>query len=171
MNEFVEKNRGLLRFYCIAARTMGWTLIIVAPLLAIVGLFIGLPVIGLPSGERLRPWMLYRLSEQVILDLLLGLVMLGLAQFVRYSYENDCQPGWILRHGDKALYSYAAGVIVSPIVWYFFQMTIHSRDLTDTLWFFVSGELPALGRGLIYVGIGQVLRRMVPIIEESKTLV
>lgn len=166
MNEFVEKNRGLLRFYCIAARTMGWILIIVGPLLAIVSLSI-----GLPGEERFRSWMLYRLSEQLILDLLLGLVMLSLAQFVRYSYENDYQPGWMLRHGDKVLYVYAAGVIVSPIVWYCFQMTIQSGDLMDTLGFFMSGELPALGRGLVYVGIGQVLRWMLPIIEESKTLV
>jgi len=166
MNEFVEKNRGLLRFYCIAAQTMGWILIIVALLLAIVSLFR-----GLPGGERLRSWMLYRLSEQLILDLLLGLVMLGLAQFVRYLYQNDYQPGWILRHADKVLYLYAAGLIVSPIVWYCFQMTIQSRNLTDTLAFIMSAELPALGRGLLYVGMGQVLRRIVPLVEESKTLV
>ena len=167
MNELIEKNRGLLRFYCIAARTIGWILIIVGPLSAIVSLFI-----GLPGGERLRPYMLYRLSEQLILGfVLLGLVMLSLAQFVRYLYENDYQPGWILRHGDKVLYLYAAGSIVSPIVWYCFQMTIRSDNLTDTLLFFMSAELPALGRGLIYVGMGQVLRRMAPIVEESKTLV
>jgi len=89
MNELIEKNRGLLRFYCIAARTIGWILIIVGPLSAIVSLFI-----GLPGGERLRPYMLYRLSEQLILGfVLLGLVMLSLAQFVRYLYENDYQPG------------------------------------------------------------------------------
>lgn len=167
MNELIEKNRGLLRFYCIAARTIGWILIIVGPLSAIVSLFI-----GLPGGERLRPYMLYRLSEQLILGfVLLGLVMLSLAQFVRYLYENDYQPGWILRHGDKVLYLYAAGLIVSPIVWYCFQMTIRSDNLTDTLLFCMSAELPALGRGLIYVGMGQVLRWMAPIVEESKTLV
>jgi hypothetical protein len=166
MNEFVEKNRGLLRFYCIAARTMGWILIIVTPLIPIVSLFI-----GLPGGERFRSWTLYRISEESILHLLLGLVMLSLAQFVRYLYENDYQPGWTLRHGDKVLYLYAVGLIVSPIVWHCFQMTIRSHNLTDTLLIFMSTELPALGRGLIYVGMGQVLRRMVPIVEESKTLV
>jgi len=50
-------------------------------------------------------------------------------------------------------------------------MTIQSDNLTDTLLFFMSAELPALGRGLIYVGMGQVLRWMAPIVEESKTLV
>jgi len=166
MNEFIEKNRGLLRFYCIAARTMGWILIIVAPLGAIVSLFK-----GLPGGERLRSWMLYELSEQLIRHLLLGLVMLSLAKFVRYLYENDYQPGWILRHGDKVLYLYAACLIVSHIVWYCFQMTIRSHDLTDTLLFFVFWETPALVMGLIFIGMGQVLRRILPIIEESKTLV
>jgi len=27
MNEFIEKNRQLLRFYCLAARIFGWVLI------------------------------------------------------------------------------------------------------------------------------------------------
>jgi hypothetical protein len=166
MNEFVEKNKGLLRFYCIAARTMGWILMIVAPLLAIVSLFK-----GLPGGERLRSWMLYQLSEQLIRHLLLGLVMLSLAKFVRYLYQSDYQPGWILRHADKFLYLYAACLIVSHIVWYCFQMTIRSYNLTDTLVYFVSWEPPALVMGLIFIGMGQVLRRILPIIEESKTLV
>ena len=167
MNEFIEKNRGLLRFYCIAARTMGWILIIVGALSAIVRLFV-----GFPGAERVRSYLLYRLSEQLILGFaLLGLIMLGLAQVVRYLYENDYQPGWILRHGDKVLYLYAAALIVSPILHYCFTLTYRSAHLTDTLLYFISAELPALVKGLISVGMGQVLRRIVPIVEESKTLV
>ena len=167
MNEFIEQNKGLLRFFCIAARTMGWILIIVGALSAIVGLFI-----GLPGWERFRSYMLYRLSEQLILgSVLLGLIMLGLAQFVRYLYENNYQPGWILRHGDKVLYLYAAALIVSPILHYCFQMTYRNANLTDTLLYLMSAELPALVRGLIFIGMGLVLRRIVPIVEESKTLV
>ena len=30
MNEFVEKNRKLLRTYCIAARIIGWVLVILS---------------------------------------------------------------------------------------------------------------------------------------------
>lgn len=128
--------------------------------------------VGLPGGERFRSYMLYRLSEQLILGFaLLGLVMLSLAQFVRYLYEHNYQPGWILRHADKALYLYGAGLIVSPIVYHCFQMTIQSDNPTDTLLFLMSAELPALARGLIFIGMGLVLRRMVPIVEESKTLV
>ncbi len=97
--------------------------------------------------------------------------MLSLAQFVRYLYEHNYQPGWILRHADKALYLYGAGLIVSPIVYHCFQMTIQSDNPTDTLLFLMSAELPALARGLIFIGMGLVLRRMVPIVEESKTLV
>ncbi len=168
MNELIEKTRGLLRFYCIAARTIGWILIIVGPLSAIVSLFV-----GLPGGERLRPYMLYRLSEQLILgSVLLGLVMLSLAQFVRYLYENDYQPGWILRHGNKVLYLYAAGSIMSPIVWYCFQMTVIRNFIAvHFLSFLLSAELPAVAKGLILIGIARVLHRIVPIIEESKTLV
>jgi len=167
MNEFIEKNRGLLRFYCIAARAMGWILIIVGALSTIISLYA-----GLTGGEQFRSYMLYWFSAQLILrSVLLGLVMLGLAQFVRYLYENDCQTGWILRHGDKVLYLYAAALIISPILEYCFRMTFINTSIMKTFFYFVSVELTALVKGLISVGMGQVLRRIVPIVEESKTLV
>jgi hypothetical protein len=147
---------------------MGWMLIIVAALTAIVKLFV-----GFAGEERVRPYRVYQLSEQLILGfVLLGLVMLGLAQFVRYLYQNDYQPGWILRHGDKVLYLYAPALIVSPILHYCFLMILlRNPNLTNTLLYFMSAELPALVRGLIFIAMGLVLRRIVPIIEESKTLV
>jgi len=39
------------------------------------------------------------------------------------------------------------------------------------LLYFLSAVLPAFAKGLIFIGIARVLHRIVPIIEESKTLV
>ena len=168
MNEFIEKNRRLLKFYCVAARTIGWLLLIIAVVVAVVK-----PLSGFEVDDQLRFHMIYRLCQQLAVSfVLLGLVLLGLAQFVRYLYEKDYKPGWILRHGNKVLYLYAAALIINPVSHYYFQMTvIRNVSAVSFLLFFLSAELPAVAKGLIFIGIARVLHRIVPIIEESKTLV
>lgn len=165
MNEFIEKNRRLLHFYCVAARTIGWSLLIVAVVVVFVKLFSGFP--------KYASYMWFHLCKQVTMSfVLLGIVLLGLSQFVRYLYENDYQPGWLLRHGNKVLYLYAVALIISPVLQYYFQMTlIKNASAVSLLLYFLSAVLPAFAKGLIFIGIARVLHRIVPIIEESKTLV
>ena len=168
MNEFIEKNKGLLRTYCVGARTIGWLLLIVAAVFAVVN-----PLSGFSVDDQHRSYMIYLLCQQLTLSfVLLGLVLLGLAQFVRYLYENNYQPGWILRHGNKVLYLYAAVLIISPVSHYYFQMTvIRNISAVSFLLYFFSAQLPAVAKGLIFIGMAQILKRIVPTIEESKTLV
>ena len=165
MNEFIEKNKGLLHFYCVAARTIGWSLLIVAVVVVFVKLFSGFP--------KYASYMWFHLCKQVTMSfVLLGIVLIGLSQFVRYLYENDYQPGWLLRHGNKVLYLYAVALIISPVLQYYFQMTlIKNANMIFLLQYFLSVVLPAVAKGLIFVGMGHILQRIVPIIEESKTLV
>jgi hypothetical protein len=170
MNEFIEKNRGLLRFYCIAARIIGWVFLIVALVTVVVWVLSGFP----GDGGRYQSYRIYSLCERLTLNFaLFGLVVLGLAQFIRYLYDNDYQPGWLLCHGDKVLYLYAAALIASSVLYFFFRTAVFTNTLTVSLLFshFLAGVLPAVARGLIFAGLGQVLRRIVPIIEESRTLV
>jgi len=102
-----------------------------------------------------------------------GIVVLGLAQFVRYLCENNYEPGWILRHGDKVLYLYAAVLIIGHVAWSFIQFTVYRNFSMHDLrvGYLLAGLLPSLAWAVILVGMGQVLRRMLPMIEESKTLV
>jgi len=167
MNAFIEKNRRLLKIYCVAARTIGWVLLIVAAVIAVVKLFS-----GFSGDEQHRSYMLYRMCQQLTLSfVLLGLVLLGLAQFVRYLSENDYQPGWILRHGDKVLYLYAAALIIDPVLNYYFLTLIRNVSAGSLFLYFLSAVLPAVAKGLIFVGMAQALQRIVPMAEESKTLV
>jgi hypothetical protein len=169
MNEFIEKNRALLHSYYIGARIIGWSLVIMAIVVAVEKSFSGFSNVD----ERLRFYMICRVCEQLVLGFaLLGLVLLGLAQFVRYLYEVDYQPGWILRHGDKILYLYAVSMMVSPTLQYILQMKLLGyRGAVHVLMFLLSAIVPAIARALIFVGMAKILKRIVPVIEESKTLV
>jgi len=169
MNEFIEKNRPLLHSYCVGARIIGWLLLVIALVMAVEKSFSGFSDIN----EKFRFLMIYRLCEQLALSfVLLGLVLLGLAQFVRYLSENDYLPGWIFRHADKILYLYVAALIISPILHqYFYMKATRYAGTVNLFLYLLSPILPAVAKGLIFIGIAQILRRIKPIIEESKTLV
>jgi hypothetical protein len=168
MNEFIEKNRALLHSYFVGARIIGWLLLIIALVIAVVK-----GMSGFYADDQFRFLMRYRLCQQLAVSfVLLGLILLGLAQFVRYLYENEYRPGLILRYGDKVLYLYAIALIVGPILDHCFRMkAIGYGGTVPLLLFLLSAILPAIARALIFVGMAKVLKRMVPMIEESKTLV
>jgi hypothetical protein len=104
--------------------------------------------------------------------LLIAIVLLGLAQFVRYLYESEYRPGLILRHGGKVLYIYAAALIASPFLTFYFEMRAYGYPGTVNLFEYLLGmNLPDVAKALIFIGMAKVLKRMMPMVEESKTLV
>ena len=158
--ELVGKNRKSISMYCTALRITGWLLI--------VGL------VALVVGE----FVTQRMSSPVILNLLLpqwftgylfpGVFALGLAQLIRYIFENDYQPGWLLRHAYMILCVYSVVLLVSVIISYVYM--IRTGPLPG--WHGLAGiiTLP-VAKILILLGVGGILRQVMPIIEESKTLV
>jgi hypothetical protein len=165
MNEFIEKNRKLLKSYCIAARIIGWMLLIVA---------VGDSIFAVSSGHfasRANPsYRWYNFGQWIISGfILLGLLLLGVAQFIRYLSEKDYKPGWILRHGDKVLCLYAAVTVADSIIqfcWHQFRW-----EMNNYAAYLLLSTLPAIAKALIFVGLARVLRRLMPVVEESKTLI
>jgi hypothetical protein len=175
MNEFIEKNRGLLRFYGIAARVIGWVLIIGG---VIWFLLFALCILAVSDAAGSLGWpytnenLLYASSAFVFDFIFLGLLILIIGQLIRYTLETEYKPGWLLRFGDKILYVYALVVVGRAILRY----CILHADLMEK---FGSGRLlfiqpivvPLAAKALIIVALGILLRRLMPVIEESKTLV
>ena len=161
MNTFIEKNKGLLKFYCVAARIIGWVLLITA----------GTWTVSTLSGYS-RSSTPFITSITIFIRILVGLVVLGVAQFIRHLSETDYKPGWILRHGEKILYLYAALRVIRITFLFFVDAKIMGDSIYYSPWgFLVANGLPAVASALILVGLAQILRRIMPIIEESKTLV
>jgi hypothetical protein len=169
MNEFIEKNRPLLHSYCTITRIIGWLLLIGAIVVPIVQPLSGLSV----SDEKRRFLWIYLHCERIILGyFLIAIVLLGLAQFVRYLYESEYRPGLILRHGGKVLYIYAVALIASPFLTLYFRMRAYGYAGPANLFEYLLGmNLPAVAKALIFIGMAKVLKRMMPMVEDSKTLV
>ena len=96
--------------------------------------------------------------------------MLGLAQFIRYVTERDYKPGWILRHGEMFFYLYALLTILSVVWVYVFAPFGHSQKIYSSV-SIVIVVFSTTVRVLILVGLGRILHYLMPVIEESKSLV
>jgi hypothetical protein len=169
MKGFIEANKGLLKFYCVAARVIGWVLLLTLPVLVAL-ILLRSRLLGQapgpyplpPLGDIVTPW---RISL-----VMLGGVVLGVGQFIRYVFEADYRPGWILRHGAVILYAYAALniVLAGHMVKVLFDWDLRTEILLMQVLFLL---IPTLAQALLLVGLGRILRRVMPAIEESKTLV
>jgi hypothetical protein len=166
MNEFIEKNKRLLQIYHLAAKILGWVLIVLFPIYAITDIH------WLPSRpSRFNTFIMLMDIRHLIYYLCLGLVLLGIARFIKYLYSEESQPGWILRQLEKFLYIYAFLMVVGIYV-EFLHPAIPSNDISlKEIIYLLSRIICTLAYVLIIIGLGHIMRRILPVIEESKTLI
>jgi hypothetical protein len=170
MNEFIKQNRRLLKCYCTAALIIGW-LLIAGGFLWFIPTLMSLNIDDLYKGADA---ILYAVSAMLFDFLLPGLIALGVMQFIRYLFEDTTKPGRILRNAHWFFYIYAVFLIMITYLKYFWNITWYAEVIeseTSRLLFIQPFLLPTVAKVLILVGLGQIIRRIIPVIEESKTLV
>ena len=175
MNEFIEQNRRLLKFFYAATRICGWVLLCGGTIWFLMFVLIVLAVndaagtIGWPDASMNFIYALVSFTFEFVLP---GLIALLLAQLVRYMLESDYKPARILRSGDKILYVYAALLIgQNTLIYYALRVGFLGKLSPGHLVFVQPLLVPLVVKILILVGLGQILRRLIPVIDESKTLV
>jgi hypothetical protein len=175
MNAIVERNKTLLRFYERAAQVVGWALLCGGIVWLLMFIFWVLAAAD-AAGDRQWPGLArnagYAVSTFVLSFLVPGCVALLIAEFARYMLGAEGRPGLLLRHGDWILY--ACGVIVASetLVCLMGWGIAGARDPDQAGLLFAGPVLvPLLAKVLICIALGQVLGRVLPIIDESKTLV
>ena len=91
MNEFIEKNKRLLKIYCVALRIIGLLLLI----LGCVGIILLLLEASGIGGNRLvfllNNWSLDIFKRSWFVIMLPGLAALVVAQFIRYLFDVEYQ--------------------------------------------------------------------------------
>ena len=175
MQEFIEKNRRLLKFYYTAARISGWVLICGGTMWFLMFVLITLAVedaAGEIGWSHTIDNFVYSTSSYMFEFAMLGLVALLVAQLIRYMLESESTQGRILRFGDKILYVYAVLLIVqNTLIHYIINPELLSTLKPGHFIFIKPLIVPLAIKVLILVGLGQILHRFLPVIEESKTLV
>lgn len=160
MHDFIENNHRLLSIYSRAAQSIGRALVSFGAIFVVLSLVASPFRIAIPAA--------------VVHGIFPGLMAMTIGQFIRYLLETDYHPGWMLRHGDKLLYLYAV-LLVMNFVWVKIQaMGIREGtglDYSPLAALMLQGLLGLICQVLILIGLGQILRRILPVIEESRTLV
>ena len=168
MNNFIEQNRRLLRIYCLLAKIFG-TVLAVVGCLAVMGHSVAL-VSRVGSWDYFRDYFI-NVPWGVISFLPTGYLVLGLAQFLRYSLDSEYQPGWILRNAVKFAYLYA----IVLVIWIITVHVVTDYRVEQKWYNFVYHILSYIFYGgakvILLVGLAQILKRVMPIIEEHKSLV
>ncbi len=175
MNEFIEKNRQLLKTFSIAARVIGWVLILGGGIWFLLFLLCILAVSD-AAGSLGWPYtnenFLYASSAFVFDFIFLGLLVLIIGQLIRHTLETENKAGWLLRFGNKILCLYALVIVGRAISRYCILHTgLMEKFGSGRLLFIQPIVVPLAAKALIIVALGILLRRVLPVIEESKTLV
>ena len=166
MNEFIAKNKRLLKIYYIAALIMGWILIVL-PTVKTAGVIFNLYL------WRISGYRMVIVLELVFGQIILGILLLAVAQFIRFLTSHSYEPGWLLRYIDKIIYLYAI-VKGAQIIFIYISLEIQAVDAGPyfSVWgSFTTYAVPAIAWILVLLGLGLILKRSIPVIEESKTLV
>jgi hypothetical protein len=167
MKTFIEENKGLLRACYLAAIILGWLLLVLGGA-AIVGHSIAL-ISRMGDWGEFKKYYFYGASWDIINGVPVGLLALGIGQFIRYVYDNKYRPGWILRNFRQLLYIYAV---------IFAALTIFTTVMAFPHWSWVERTVRLLaaviwgaGKIMLLIAVALILKRVMPLIEESRTLV
>ncbi len=156
----LEKNKKSIRVYCIVLRVAGWVLMAG-------GVFAAAHWLRYANNTTTDARMVryFILPTVVVSYLYMGVFALGLAQLITYIFDREYKPGWLLRRADKVMYLYTALVLLK-----FFLPYFHIFHLSQ--WWQIPARLLLMAAYLvILIGLARLLRLVMPMIEESRTLV
>ena len=168
MKPFIEENKGLLRTCYLTAIILGWLLLVLG-LLATVGNSIEL-ISRIDDFGEFKKHYFYEVSWDIINGIPVGLLALGIGQFIRYVYDNEYRPGWILRNVQKLIYIYAVLFAILAILATAMAFP-HWGNWLERAIRLSGAVIWGIGKIMLLIAAALILKRVMPIIEESKTLV
>ena len=107
---------------------------------------------------------------------LLAIFIPHITQLIQYLFDSKSKPGFILRHGNKFLYIYMILALIVMVMRnvYAIKYLLYA-DIANAQILFFSTSITSIvlfaAKALVLIGVAQFLKRLIPIIEEHKTLV
>ena len=128
------------------------------------------PLEAEPEANRVVQHIFYGASHFSFDFVFVGLAAMILSQLARYVFDRGYKPGLMLRCGDKILYLFAVLAILWALFRYGYSVEV-IENATSRFLYVQPLILPTVAKVLILFCLGQILKRIMPIIEESRTLV
>lgn len=164
----MDKKLKLLSGLCTAIACIGWTLIIGGWFWLIV--FFTRANTGASTELGEIKFIFYGISAVSFEFFFVGLGAVIVARLAKFIFEKESTPTLMLRCGDKIFYLFA----VLGVLWAVFRHLIFAAAIEDSATRFLYEQpilLPTLGKAIILILLGQILKHLLPVIQEYKTLV
>lgn len=183
MVQFIEKHRRLLQAYCLIARILGWVLILGGVLWFFALVYAFRNITETMIGEQRHIDILLYFAHSFVYDFVIpGFLAFAIGGLLDYLLRPKTKPPLILGMMDKLCYFYAASLILRFFVviesfgdspWFVHFKLLEVSGLSESARIVLVQPLlgPTLAKVLLLIGIGMILHRLLPVIEESKTLV
>jgi hypothetical protein len=131
------------------------------------------------GGMGLQRWLVAGYIVQVATLCLTGVLVIGLAQFLSYLLGAQRKPGAVLLLTEKVLYLHAALRLLGGAFALLYLLygapaiagTAHFGVRDALLHFLCTSFVPTLLGVFVLLALALILRRVLPIIEEARTLV
>lgn len=170
MNTFIEQNKKLMLFYYWVARIGGWVFLSMASL-TFFGKFSALAS-RIGDMEEFRRFCEHDVPWGMFSDVLpTGVLILGVSQLIWYLLDTDHPARWVLRNAHQLLYLYTAILLVYYCWAGILDVQSVINEPYDFLYRMILFTMFILVKLLALVGVAELLRRMLPVIDESRTLV
>jgi hypothetical protein len=169
LNKAIEKNERFLRV-CIKFADAAALFLIIISLLQISGAI----YIAWGRGHLIGrdSFIILSLYKWIFIIILLR----GISQLIKYLIEVDYKLHWILRFSDKIIYLYTF-CFLSAYIYRFLNrhaiaVSVPYPSQTGNMWLMIPYiTISMLIKIMLWIGLGLAMRRIIPIIQESKTLV
>jgi hypothetical protein len=168
MNRFIEKNEGLLKNYSIVARIIGWLFLFSGCLNGIGG-----SIVMLTKLDQYQNFQAFfcAIPFRDLNNIFVGLFALWCSRFIRFLSDANYKQDWLLRYATKLLYCYAGIVLVYNFIAIVGMHGFGFEQIGNIIGRIIIFVLFGCIWSIAFVGLGFILRHIMPVIEESKTLV
>ena len=168
MKAFIEKNQEMLLTYCIVARIIGCLFVVSGCINGI-----GASVVMFTKLDQYPDFQAFfcALPIRDLNNIFVGLLAFWCSKFIRFLYDADYNQDWLLRNAAKLLYQYATIVLgynfIAIVAINGFSLEQIGEIIGRMIIFILFGWIWPIA----FVGLGFIIKQIMPVIEESKTLV
>ncbi len=169
MHTFIEENKRLLKPFYLSANILG-VLLLIFGCSATIFHFYEIFADKLP----LHPFVDFYFDEvpwNYIECVPFGLLVLGLGQFIKYIFDEDASIGWVLKHSQSIIYFFIVYHLVTHITNITLSILYDWPDIIERMIFFPLAIFWLVGVLLLLLAMSLIVKRVIPMVEESKTLV
>lgn len=171
--EVIDKHQRFLCLISTCVRLLGLLILFSTLFVIILPILFGAFSGGWPTEYVSK---IAKQTPRIISNILLpAFLLLGIDQFIKNMLKKDIKSNWIIKHADGFIYVYMI-FLFSTFLYNLVASQQNAErgcpnDLFVLVIFFAISIISIFAKMLLWLALALILRRIVPLIEECKTII